>query len=551
MKKYRNSITVKSVSGIVLLLILFAGVVSSIGYSAFSNALYDEYSGGAFRIARAAARMVNADSLDSYLENGGTSEDYQESWNLLDRLCNASDAMFIYVIQPNLSDYSEITFVFSTVEHGSEYSPYEVGYTRTTTNDEYRQKYRAMYEGDSDQELMLLNGRQYKKNSHHITAMVPLKGSDGQTKGILCVQLQLTAVTEVRYTFVRRVWLVMLLLTALVVLFQSLYLDRVLIRPVKIITDEATRFAEENHPSDQKLTKQIHNTDEIGLLAASIDRMEEQVDLYIHNLTKINSERERITAELTLAKRLQEAMLIRDFPPFPERNEFELFAMMDPAREVGGDFYDFFLIDDDHLCLVIADVSGKGIPAALFMMISKTILQSCAMLGRSAGEILTKTNEGISSNNKLNMFVTAWVGILELSSGKLSAASAGHEYPALKRSDGVFALYKDRHGLPIGAMEGVRYKEYELQLEPGDRLFLYTDGVPEATDPEGRMFGTMGMLEALNRNPDAAPEEQLNGVKQAIESFVNGAEQFDDITMLGFAYYGDKKNRMRQKPEET
>ena len=551
MKKYRNSITVKSVSGIVLLLILFAGVVSSIGYSAFSNALYDEYSGGAFRIARAAARMVNADSLDSYLENGGTSEDYQESWNLLDRLCNASDAMFIYVIQPNLSDYSEITFVFSTVEHGSEYSPYEVGYTRTTTNDEYRQKYRAMYEGDSDQELMLLNGRQYKKNSHHITAMVPLKGSDGQTKGILCVQLQLTAVTEVRYTFVRRVWLVMLLLTALVVLFQSLYLDRVLIRPVKIITDEATRFAEENHPSDQKLTKQIHNTDEIGLLAASIDRMEEQVDLYIHNLTKINSERERITAELTLAKRLQEAMLIRDFPPFPERNEFELFAMMDPAREVGGDFYDFFLIDDDHLCLVIADVSGKGVPAALFMMISKTILQSCAMLGRSAGEILTKTNEGISSNNKLNMFVTAWVGILELSSGKLSAASAGHEYPALKRSDGVFALYKDRHGLPIGAMEGVRYKEYELQLEPGDRLFLYTDGVPEATDPEGRMFGTMGMLEALNRNPDAAPEEQLNGVKQAIESFVNGAEQFDDITMLGFAYYGDKKNRMRQKPEET
>ncbi len=548
MKRFRNSITFKSISGIVLLLTLFAGIISSIGYKAFSDALYKEYTDGAFRIARAAAKIVDADRLDSYFEDGGSSEEYQDIWRRMDALCSASEAMFIYVIRPSMPDYGEITFVFSTVDHNSQYTPYEVGYVRTTTNDEYRQKYRAMYEGESDHELMLLNSRRYEKSQYHITAMVPLKGTDGETKGILCVQLQLTAVTEVRHTFVRRVWLVMLLMTALVVLVQSAYLNRVFIRPIKTITDEATRFANENHPPQQRLTEQIKITDEIGVLAGSIDRMEEQIDQYISNLTSITAEKERIIAELSLAKRLQEAMLVRDFPPFPDRTEFDLYATMDPAREVGGDFYDFFLIDKDHLCLVIADVSGKGIPAALFMMISKTIFQSCAMLGQSAADILTKTNEGICTANKLNMFVTAWVGILELSSGKLRAASAGHEYPVLKRADGTYTLYKDRHGLPIGAMEGVQYQEYELQLEPGDQMFLYTDGVPEATDTQNRMFGTIGILEVLNRNPNAAPEEQLNCMKQALDAFVGEAEQFDDITMLGLVYNGAGENENTGTP---
>ena len=245
--------------------------------------------------------------------------------------------------------------------------------------------------------------------------------------------------------------------------------------------------------------------------------------------------RQRITAELTMASKIQDSML--PHTTFPDRHDFDIYASMDPAREVGGDFYDYFLIDDDHLCMVMADVSGKGIPAALFMMISKVILQSCAMLGRAPADILTKTNDALCSDNQVDMFVTVWLGILEISTGRITAANAGHEYPALCKN-GKFELLKDKHGFVIGGMEGMKYKEYEIALEPGDKLFLYTDGVPEATDAEDRMFGTEQMLAALNEDPAASPEQILKNIRKAVDGFVQNAEQFDDLTMLCFEYRG-------------
>ena len=252
---------------------------------------------------------------------------------------------------------------------------------------------------------------------------------------------------------------------------------------------------------------------------------------------RAESERQRIVSELTMASQIQTSMLPHIFPPFPDRQEFELYASMDPAKEVGGDFYDFFLIDDDHLCMVVADVSGKGIPAAVFMMISKVILQSCAMLGRSPGEILAKTNEALCSDNQVDMFVTVWLGVLEISTGRITAANAGHEYPVLKKG-GRFELLKDKHGFVIGGMEGMKYREYEIALRPGDKIFLYTDGVPEATDAENQMFGSERMLAALNEAPEASPEQLLKNVRAAVDGFVKEAEQFDDLTMLCLEYRG-------------
>ena len=253
---------------------------------------------------------------------------------------------------------------------------------------------------------------------------------------------------------------------------------------------------------------------------------------------KAKTEQERISNELQMANAIQLAMLPHDFPPFPDRKEFDIYASMDPAREVGGDFYDYFLIDDDHLCMVMADVSGKGIPAALFMMISKTLLQSFADLDQSASDILTKTNDSICKNNQTDMFVTVWLGILEISTGKLVAANAGHEYPVIRRSGGVYELYKDRHGLVLGGMEGLRYREYELFLSAGDKLFLYTDGVPEATAADKSMFGNDRMLAALNTDPEASPKDVLKNVRHAVDEFVGDAEQFDDLTMLCLEYKG-------------
>ncbi len=241
--------------------------------------------------------------------------------------------------------------------------------------------------------------------------------------------------------------------------------------------------------------------------------------------------------ELNMATEIQASMLPSIFPAFPDRKEIDLYASMDPAKEVGGDFYDFFMIDDDHLGVVIADVSGKGVPAALFMMISKTVVQNFAKLGIDAAETLTKSNKALCAQNKMKMFVTAWIGILELSTGKMNCSSAGHEYPAIYH-DGKYELLKDRHGLVLGAMDVAKYKDYEIQLEKGDKIFVYTDGVPEATNADNELYGTDRMIDALNSNTEAAPEETLKIVRASVDEFVGSAVQFDDLTMVCLEYRG-------------
>jgi len=252
---------------------------------------------------------------------------------------------------------------------------------------------------------------------------------------------------------------------------------------------------------------------------------------------KEESEKERLEGELKMGSRIQSGMLPHEFPPFPDRKEFDIFASMKPAKEVGGDFYDYFFIDDDHLCMVIADVSGKGVPAALFMMVSKAVIQSVGGMCKTPAEILNKANETICANNQEEMFVTVWIGILELSTGKLTAANAGHEYPAIKQPGEKFELLNDDHGFVVGGMKGVKYKEYEVQLKPGAKIFVYTDGIAEATAENEEQFGTDRMIEALNKNPDAKPEEVLEEVNAAVADFVKEAEQFDDMTMLCMEYH--------------
>ena len=537
MKFLREHATVKSIGGIVLLLLVFFTIVSIIGYNSFTEALMSQYSEGAFLTAKTAAQLVDADRMEEYAESNGNSREYLDAWEQMDHLCNTSGSTFIYVIQPDRSDYAHITFLFSTIDHQSRYTKYDFGYVRDTTNDEYREKYRALYELETDRELVIRD-RGYIETDPHITAMVGLKGTDGQVKAILCVQRQMDVLARARHKYLNKIILALIILVLFVILGQSAFLHRTLLQPLKQISEEATRFSEENVKAEKKLGETIRNRDEIGQLAASIDQMEEQIQNYVSSITRITAEKERINTELTLAMRIQADMLPHVFPPFPERKEFELYANMDPAKEVGGDFFDFFLVDDDHLCIVMADVSGKGIPAALFMMASKILLQNNAMLGKRPAEILTDVNEAICANNREEMFVTAWLGILEISTGRLTAANAGHEYPVMMRAGGSFELYKDRHGFVIGGMENVKYRQYELKIHPGDKLFLYTDGVPEATNAENEQFGTERMITALNGKKDEPPKKILESVRGAVDSFVQEAEQFDDLTMFCLSYHG-------------
>ena len=256
----------------------------------------------------------------------------------------------------------------------------------------------------------------------------------------------------------------------------------------------------------------------------------------MRGMASMMTELNRLDEELRLAAEIQASMLPAVFPAFPDRTEFDLCASMTPARKVGGDFYDFFLVDNDHLALAIADVSGKGIPAALFMMVARTMIRSQTMTGCGPAEALHRVNLQLNERNLAEMFVTVWLAVLEISTGTLTAANAGHEYPVLGHAGKNFALVHDRHGFVLGALPGSKYTEYTIRLHPGDSLFVYTDGVPEASGSGNERFGSARMLEALNKRPDASPEEILSQVRRDVSRFVQGEEQFDDMTMLCLKY---------------
>ena len=335
---------------------------------------------------------------------------------------------------------------------------------------------------------------------------------------------------------------IIVLVSVLTVLMlgMAIVLGKRIVRPLNTITRRISELSADN--PEFKMEDAYRTGDEIEVLAQSFATLSHQTVEYVQEVTRVTAEKERIGTELHMANQIQESMLPNIFPPFPGRSEFDIFATMNSAKEVGGDFYDFFLIDENHLCMVMADVSGKGVPAALFMMASKIILQSTAMLNSSPAEILTRTNEAICSNNKMEMFVTVWLGVLEISTGRLVTASAGHEYPALKQGD-RFELFHDRHGFVIGGLDSVRYRECEIRLQPGDKIFLYTDGVPEATNADEELFGTDRMLDALNEDAQAAPREILSHVRRAVDAFVGDAMQFDDLTMMCLEYKGPEGGR--------
>ena len=311
---------------------------------------------------------------------------------------------------------------------------------------------------------------------------------------------------------------------------SALWVASKIVKPVETMTNDIIDGGKTGKLFEMK---DIYKTnDEIEVLAQSFDDLTKKIVQYIKDITQITKEKERIGTELELARKIQADMLPNIYPAFPDRPEFDIYASMRPAKEVGGDFYDFYLIDKDHLGMVIADVSGKGVPAALFMMMSRILIKNYAMMGYSPAQVLEQTNNSICMNNKEDMFVTVWYGVLEISTGKITAANAGHEFPIIKKQGGKYELLQDKHGFVIGGMEGMKYTEYEIQLDSGEMLFLYTDGVPEATDGENKMYGTDRLLEAMNSKEHTDPLELLRSITDNVDQFVGEADRFDDMTML-------------------
>ncbi len=536
----RKNIAVQIIVGVVLVLVGLTVFVCVTGYREFTSAVELQYEDCAYNTARTAKTLIPVELLTGKIAGPEFNMRFRMLEDEWSRLADTQDATFIYLIRPDKSDYDHIRFFLSVMNSKENYERYPSGYLRKTTNDEYRRAYKEICENGSHM-ATIFRDKGDSETGHHITVMIPVKlNDDSPVDWILCVQRQMERLNFYRTSYVDHVAKVAAFIVLSVFAVYALYLSRVLIRPVQKIAAETERFARENTKSESPLSREITTVNEIGRLAKTIDSMESEVLNYIESITRITSEKEQIKAELNIAAKIQLDMLPKIVPPFLHNKCYDISASMTPAKEVGGDFYDFFMVDEDHIALVMADVSGKGIPAALFMARSKAVIRTRTQMGGTPSEILADVNSQLCEGNDADLFVTVWLGILELSTGKVIASNAGHEYPAVYRPGGGYTLYRTKQSPAVATMEGMRFRQSEFTLNPGDNLYIYTDGVAEATNSREELYGTDRMIDALNRTEGMTAEEILCALKKSVDDFTGDAPQFDDITMLSLKYYGKR-----------
>ncbi|TYQ13276.1 UNVERIFIED_CONTAM: sigma-B regulation protein RsbU (phosphoserine phosphatase) [Acetivibrio alkalicellulosi] len=338
-------------------------------------------------------------------------------------------------------------------------------------------------------------------------------------------------------TFIANVlkrFVIIFVILFILVIIISISLSNKLTKPIIALNEGVSIVGEGN--LDYNFS--VNTRDEIEDLANAFNKMTSDLKTYINNLKETTAQKERIESELKIAHSIQNSMLPRIFPPFPERNEIDIYASMEPAKEVGGDFYDFFFIDEKRLCFIMADVSGKGVPAALFMVISKTLLKNQALLGLPPEEILTTVNNMLCEDNDECMFVTAFLAVLEVDTGKMTYSNAGHNPPLLYKEDGGFDWVKSKKGFVLAGMENMKFQGSEITLNKGDKVFLYTDGVTEAMNGEGKLFSDERLKTTLNKLKNLEGKDIIIGVRDDIREHVKEAEQSDDITMMSIKFNG-------------
>lgn len=529
---------------ITLLCLLMSVVVCAgaciVGNITYRSSTFRTYNDFAYQVAEVVISCVDGSRVAGYLdvESGQEDQAYEDMVISIYTMFDSMELTSIYLCVPDPETLT-VTTIFDVREiDADDPSIYERGVVDPIGSNP-QEVVKVFQTGERSSDYFV------RENSfgYNTSAILPVKDDEGRTTALLVVDVPMPYIVGNLNHYLALTIGVTVLLTCLVMFLNMAYLRRRVVRPIGLLTGNAQEFAENRSGFGHDLL-QVRTGDEIETLARALGQMEADIVTYIDNLAAVTAEKERIGAELNVATQIQASMLPSIFPAFPERPEFDIYATMQPAKEVGGDFYDFFLVDSDHLALVMADVSGKGVPAALFMVIAKTLLKNAAQMGLSPKEALSKVNDQLCENNEAEMFVTVWLGILEVSTGRLTCANAGHEYPALRRAGGEYELVKDEHGFVLAGMEGVRYREYELELASGDELYVYTDGVAEATNADEVLFGTDRMLEALNSHLGAGPDILLPKVKEVIDSFVGNAPQFDDITMLGLRYLGPQKEEV-------
>ena len=512
------------------LIMLLSAAIGTVGYFEFTGALKQQYMEIANGIAEYAALSMDPETLEQYLETKTADEAYNSTREQLQHTADAEDCSVIYVAKVH-TDTKEREYIYNVVSKASGFSPYEIGF-RDTVNDEFLKVYDSILKGETQ-----LHNFMYSRKGY-TTSVYPVEDADSGVVAIVGVVKNMDLLTSAKNSYICQIILIEALIAILSGVVWVVYMRRRIVVPVQQLSEAALNMVEhlEDGNSPELVVK---HEDELRELADSFATMYREVGAYIAKLETVTAEKERIGAELDVAAKIQSSMLPCIFPPFPDRNEFDIYATMDPAKEVGGDFYDFFMVDADHLAFVVADVSGKGVPAALFMVIGKTLIKDHTGLHDDLGEVFTEVNNILCASNSEEMFITAFEGVLNLKTGELRYVNAGHEIPFLCRKGGVFEPYKVRAGFVLAGMQGIRYRAGSIQLEPGDKVFQYSDGIPEAINSEKAPYGMKRLESVLAKNSEKAPSELLPLVKADVDAFVGDADQFDDITMLCIEFKGN------------
>ena len=533
--------------------LLLTALLMVLSYREYSSVVDEHYNTLAMDIARTAASLVDGDQVaslrrrvyDIYEENPAPEFETQEEWDqyfaqyqtvqdetykdlleILDKVRQSNQAEDVYIVY--MDPVTQTGLYLADPATGEDACP------PGTWDIIYEQNYHVL-EHPEDELAAYITNSEY---GWLCSAGAPVFDSQGKVAAHVLTDVSMNDIMQDRHDFLRNLCLILIGAALLAAWVLFAVTNRLIVRPVQQLTKAADSYITERSRGDgESLAMEqlkIRTGDEIETLAGAMKKMERDINDYILNLARITAEKERIGAELSIATEIQASMLPRIFPPFPERRDLNIYASMNPAREVGGDFYDFFLVDKTHLAIAVADVSGKGVPAALFMVIAKTLIKDRACSMAKPGDIFTWVNQQLCESNQAGLFVTAWLGVIDLKTGLVEYVNAGHNPPLVALGGENFTYLKQKSGFILAGLEGFTYETSTFRMDHGDRIFLYTDGVTEAMNRQDELFGEKRLLAWMSQNRGAAPEEALHGLREEIAVFADGAEQYDDITMLMF-----------------
>ncbi len=476
--------------------------------------------------SRIIAENVNGDMARKYLETNTMDDYYLEVQKTMQAMVDNADLRYLYVYVP---EELGIRYIWDAQSDDDSRPLNDIWY----------------YQGDYPKDDLMkayTDGeelfRTYKYGDMSLAAYaVPMYDSSKNIVALVEADIIMPRSEMLLPGVLLNIVVIVLIVMAIAMALFYYFTRKRIISPLEKI-NEATKEIVENIDSDKEMVIDVSTKDEIEMVAHSIEKMNRKLKEYIRENNAITEEKARVNTELGLAHHIQINTLPTEFPAFPDRNEFDIYASMIPAKEVGGDFYDFFLVSDNQLGMVIADVSGKGIPAAMYMMMAKSMIKAKMMSGTNPAEALMSVNNMLCDSNQGEMFVTVWAAVLDMDKNELIAADAGHENPIIKKPDGDFEVVKRKHGVVLGGFRNIIHEDYVIEMQPGTKVFVYTDGVPEAKNRDGEFYKMDRLVEALNRVKNERSEEILRGVKKDLDEFEEGTEQYDDTTMMCLEYFG-------------